>query len=379
MKKTTLIFASLLALFLVIPASVSAYETRKGNSVIVAKDEVINGNLYTAGANISIEGHIKGDVFCAGQTINIKGEVDGSVFCAGQNINLDGKVAGSARMAASTININGSIGQNANAFAAAVSAGDNSKIGWDMLIGAAGANLSGEIGNDLHGGGANISLNGKVGRNVNLALGDKKDSSLTLGDKAIIGGGLTYRAAETAEISGQAKIAGETIRKEFTARTKSSGPAARAGMIIFSIFSSLIIGLVLVSVFREKIIAITDLMLNKIAASIGIGFLALILAPFAFIILAITVIGIPLSLILLVLWIIALCLSKIITGIFLGRVLVEKYWAVKKESLIWPMIIGVTVTSLICFIPFIGWVLGLIAVLWALGGMVLTLKNPDKI
>jgi len=279
-------------------------------------------------------------------------------------------------MAASTVNINGEIGQNANAFAASVSASEKSKIGWDMFMGAAGANLSGEIGGDLHGGGANISLNSKVGKNVNLALGEKsKDTSFTIGDKAQIGGNLTYRSGENAEISSQAKIAGETIRKEFKAGMKKSGPAARAGMIVFSIFSSLIIGLVLVSVFRKKIIVVTDIMLDKIAASIGVGFLALILAPFVFVILAITIIGLPLSLILLAFWIIALYVSKIITGIFLGRVLIEKYWAVKKESLIWPMIIGVIVTSLVCFIPFIGWLLGLIAALWAVGGMILACKK----
>ncbi|MFA6106116.1 MAG: hypothetical protein WC745_00360 [Patescibacteria group bacterium] len=373
MRKAILIF--MISLAFAIPAGVSAYEIRKGDTVIVPKDEIIDGNLYVAGANINIDGHVKGDVFCAGQSINLSGTVDGSVFCAGQNINLNGKVAGSARMAASTININGEIGQNANAFAASISVSEKSKIGWDMFMGAAGANLSGEIGGDLHGGGANISLNSKVGKNVNLALGEKKDTSFTIGDKAQIGGDLTYRSGEDAEISGQAKIAGETIRKEFTAGIKKSGPAARAGMIVFSIFSSLIIGLVLVSVFRKNIIVVTDIMLDKIAASIGVGFLALVLAPFVFVILAITIIGLPLSLILLALWIITLYVSKIITGIFLGRVLIEKYWAVKKESLIWPMIIGVTVTSLICFIPFIGWLLGLIAVLWALGGMILTLKK----
>jgi cytoskeletal protein CcmA (bactofilin family) len=376
MKKSSLIFTVFLALFLAVPGAVWAYETRKEDSITVAKNETIDGNFYAAGANINIEGHIKGDLFCAGQSINISGSVDGSVFCAGQNINLDGPVAGSARLVASTVNINGPVGQNVNAFAATINFGNNAKAGWDMVIGAASANLNGQIGEGLQGGGANISINGKVGRSVKLVLGNKNNNSnLTVGNGAQIGGNLEYWASKDANISPDAKIAGEKIRKEFTAKTAGNRVTGAAGRIIFSIFSSLIIGLVLVSVWRKKIIELCDLMMEKIAVSISVGFLGLILAPFVFIILAITIIGAPLSLILLALWIIAIYVSKVAAGIFIGRALMEKYWNTKNDSLIWPMVPGIIILSLVCYIPFIGWIICFLAVLWSLGAMLMLLKR----
>jgi|GEM_PF-6121389 len=52
MRKAILIF--MISFAFVIPAGVSAYEIRKGDTVIVPKDEVIDGNLYAAGANINM-------------------------------------------------------------------------------------------------------------------------------------------------------------------------------------------------------------------------------------------------------------------------------------------------------------------------------------
>lgn len=375
MRKSTL-FIALFALFLILPVGVSAYQVHKGQSIIIGKDEIINDNLYIAAANITIEGRVRGDVFCAGQNIVIKGPVEGSVFCAGQSIVVDGPVSGSVRVAGSAININNVVGQNVNAFGATVNLSDASKVGWDVLIGTASANLNGEINKDLHGGGAAITINGKVGKNVNLSLGDK-NSQLTLGDRANIGGNLSYQAEKDASISDKAKIAGKTERKEFK-RSDWQGP--KLGKIIFwgliySILASILVGLVLIGLFKRPIITTTEHMLKSIWASIGLGFAAVVLGPIALILLALTLVGIPLALLLLGVWIIAIGISKIVAGIFVGRVLVQKYWSAKKDSLVWQMIIGIIILSLIAIIPFIGWLAALIIMFWALGGMLIAAKK----
>lgn len=377
MRKSTLVLIAFFALFLILPAKASAYVVQKGNSIIITKDQTVNDNLYLAGQNITVEGRVRGDVICAGQNINIKGPVEGSVFCAGQSINIDAPVSGSVNVAASTVNINGIIGQNVKAFGAAVNLGSAAKVGWDMLVGAASANIDGQVNKDLHGGGAAIVINGKVGKNANLNL-DGKDTSLTVGDNAVIGGNLLYKSSKEASISSKAKITGKTERTEIKKGGGWQGQDMAQVWVwaaLFAIFSSILIGLVLIGLFKKPVVTTADMMLEKIAASIGMGFSILILGPIALILLALTIIGIPLALLLFGVWIIAIGLSKIMAGIFVGRVLVKKYWPAKKDSLTWQMILGTIIFIIIVAIPFIGWLLGLIAACWALGAMFFAYKK----
>ncbi|MEI6596732.1 MAG: hypothetical protein WCL13_00780, partial [bacterium] len=85
--------------------------------------------------------------------------------------------------------------------------------------------------------------------------------------------------------------------------------------------------------------------------------------------------GIPLSLILSALWLIAMYASKILVGILIGKNLINNYWPKKKDSLILAMIIGVVAAYLIFALPFIGWVIALMAILWGMGGIMLVLKK----
>ena len=116
-------------------------------------------------------------------------------------------------------------------------------------------------------------------------------------------------------------------------------------------------------------------MLAKIGPSFGWGIIALLLTPIIVVILLITIIGIPLSLILLALWLVALCLSKILAGILVGRSLLNNYWPKKKDSLISAMIIGIVIAYLIFSLPIIGGFISLLAMLWGLGGIMLSLKK----
>jgi len=103
--------------------------------------------------------------------------------------------------------------------------------------------------------------------------------------------------------------------------------------------------------------------------------LALLLTPIIVFILLITIIGLPLAFITFGLWLIAIYLSKILVGILVGRSLLNNFWLAKKDSLILAMVIGIIVSYLIFAIPFIGWIIALLAVLWGLGGIMLALKK----
>lgn len=388
MKKTSLILA-LALIFVAIPAATHAFVLKSGQSIYIAENEIINGNFYAAGNNVTIDGTINGDIFVAGQNIIFNGTTTGDIFAAGETITINGKVGSSLRAAGNTVNINNNISGSVHAFGATITTAKNTVINGDFFLGAAFGEFRGTINGDLHGGAASIVLAGEITGDVKMRLDErakietkknkiKKDNEilpLYVRDSAVIGGNLYYTAGQIGEISEKAQIAGE-IGHNFpdkTARHNIATKKAWGGL--FSIFSSLVIGLVLISLWREPVKNLTNLMLKRIAPAIGIGAVVMLLTPIIALLLAITIIGIPLAAILIAVWLIAICISKTIIGILIGQMILNKIWEKKKDSLIWAMIIGVILVWMITSLPLIGWLFCLTAIWWALGGMWLYYKK----
>lgn len=372
MKKTKFLIISFFAFLLIIPFTAQAFEIKSDDFIFIAEDEIIDGNLYAAGTSISVDGTVTGDVICAGQTININGTVEGDVICAGQSLNINGTVNGNARMAGNAININGTVARNVMAFGATINLGKDGQVGWDMLIAGATGEIRGKVGRDLYGGAASVVIAGEIGKDVRLETNNKDATKggLTIVKGATIGGNVIYKDKNEASIAEGASIVGE-ITHNMPKIKKAKKDIARvwAWGRLYSIFSALVIGLVLVSLWREQINKLTDKMLDKAGASIGWGVVVMFITPIIFIILLITLIGIPLAFLLIGAWAIALFISKILVGILVGRSILDKFWKKQKDSLIWAMIIGIIITYMIYSLPLVGWLFCLVAIWWGLGGI----------
>ncbi len=378
-----------LLLMLALPLATHAFMTKAADSVYIGADETVDGNLYAAGNNITIDGTITGDVICAAQTVNINGSVAGDVICAAQSLNLQGKIGGSARVAGNTVNLNGPVARGVQAFGANVTLGKNAAVGWGMLIACGTAEIRGKIGGDLYGAAGNAIIDGDIAKNVRLRLennikGEKRGfgfeadtSSLTVTDNAKVGGDLVYTAPNAAAIASSSSIAGVVTHN--LPKVKKARGGFGAGYFLgrlFSIFAALVVGLVLISLWSGQIRTLTDRMLKRPAPAVGWGIVVMFITPILALILLITLIGIPLAFILMALWLIALYASKILVGILAGRWLLNKTIKNKsKDSLIWAMIAGIVITWIIYSIPIIGWLLALAAMWWGLGGLWLYFKK----
>lgn len=371
MRKTSLIAVIGLLFFLITPLSAQAYAVKSGNSVTVNKDETIDGNLFASGQTITVDGTVSGDVICAANTVNINGTVDGDVICAAQSVNINGQVNGSVRAAGNSISINGAVAKNAMAFGSAIYLGENAEVGWGMLIACDNADIKGKIGRDLYGAVAKTTISGEIGRDVRLKM---DNGELDMADGAVINGSLTYTSNNQAKIAQGARISKGSYQNLPKTPSKSEAAAGKAFSALFSIFSALVVGLVLITVWRDKIIKITDQMLADIGVSIGWGIILMFITPIISILLLFTIIGIPLALILIVMWLIALYISKILAGIVIGRSILDKLRPKQKDSLIKAMIIGMVVVWIICAIPLLGWALCFAAVWWGIGGIWLYLR-----
>ena len=376
----------IVALALIIPSSVLAFTTLVDESIIIPKNENIDGNLYVAGNNISIDGDVEGDVFCAGQNIVVNGDIEGSVICAGQSILINGDVEGSVRIAGDSLNINSNIKKNLMTLGASVIVGDGAVIGWDALIGAAFVDIKGVIGKDLNGGAANVHITGKVGGDINLSVEsnikkekkgitldakDSRDSNFVIGPAAVIGGRVNYKSSQDLIIKDGARVAGAVKRSDSKKRESSTANHVLGliGSLLFSVISALLVGLLIIRLWGDRVKKVTDRMVTNATSQIGIGLIKVISVPVIALLLAITIVGIPLSLIILSVYFIALYAAKIIVGILVGRKVIEKYWTAKKNSLVWALVVGITILKVVSFIPLFGWITCFIATLWGIGAM----------
>lgn len=370
MKKFKLLFLAIICLSFVFPQTADAYEIRADNAINIGPDQTIEGNLYATGNTLNIEGVINGDVFFAGQTMTISGKVSGDVFAAGQFFNIGGEVDGSVRAAGNSLIVNGLVKQNIIFFGNTFSLQKDGNVGWDLFMAGANAGIDGQIGRGFYGAVANADISGKINEGVKLKMGEDQGSkdyqALKINESAEINGDLNYSSKNEAKIMEGANISGNI---NFTKpEEKKFNPIAHGYKFLFSVFSALVIGLVLISLWKKPIIEITNKMQSNTAATIGWGIIIFFITPIISILLLFTIIGIPLALIIFVIWLIFLYFGKIFAGILIGQTLMKKLLPKKNDSLIWSMIIGVVVAWLIFSIPLIGWALSLAAVWWGMGG-----------
>ncbi|MFA4942086.1 MAG: polymer-forming cytoskeletal protein [Patescibacteria group bacterium] len=372
MSKKKIIASLLIMMTLVLfPAITKAFSVQSGNSVSNPKDQIINGNLYAAGSIITIDGQVTGDVICVGQTVNISAKVDGDIICAAQTINISGEVLGNVRVAGNFINLSGTVGRNMNAFGASVILSDKAKVGWDLLVAGVQTEMRGEVNGSLHGSVKNLLVAGRVAKNLDIKVdGDlekKERGVLEITETGKVEGDVIYTGINEAKLI-KDRVSGKIVHN----LPESSDHKVVLAFIwgrIYAIFSALLVGLALLSLWRKQVVGVTDRMKNKIGMNIGVGAIVMFAPPIISLILIATFIGIPLALILSALWLMVIFVSRVVFGIMVGRFLLKKMVGKQAPKLFLEMIAGIVVCSVIFALPLIGWLGALIATCWSLGAM----------
>jgi|GEM_PF-1178998 len=364
-------------LFLV-PKQIFAMEFRSSEgAVTVASGERVVGSLFAAGETVQIDGAVEGDVFCAGKTIVVKGSVGGDVICAGQTVEVDGTVAGSIRVAGQTVSLNGYIGRNVTGFGQTINIGNTSTVNGDVLSAGQTITFGGVVKQGLAAAGDTVLVNGMIGGDTNFAV-----NRLQLGETARINGKLTYESDKDAIIASGASVGtmvkkpmrkgGENRENPQEKLPKMWGAIQRPWPIsaVGSIITFFLLSVVFIFLFPGK----TERVVERIAASPGksflMGFLAFIITPIVFVTLLITIIGIPLAILLILIFALMAFMSKLFLALWVGRKIQSSFMKKKGENWYLAAAIGVTVSYLVFYLPYIGWLVSAIAVFIGMGGMV---------
>lgn len=360
-----------------------AFGVKAAQSLYLSADQTIEGSYFAAGQNVTIDGTVTGDLFCAGQNVIINGKILGDILCAGQAVTINGEISGDARLVGNVVIINSRVGKNLMIFAASAVLSSRSDVGGDALVGAAGVEARGKVSGELYGGGAGVVIDGPVGKNVSMDIScnsgkkGKQCGNLSVGKNAIIGGNLSYRAAPEVTFLNEGTVSGTVQRLEPKAKMKPAAAQINATIIglwflsrLLAIISALVIALILVALFGERLTKLSMKMFEKKGASFGWGVALVIIAPIACIFALITVIGIPLAAAGAFIWLAAMIIAKVTGAIAIGEKLFGKLRKEgKNRSMYLVALLGVVVCYLIFSIPVLGSILAFVVMLWSLGGL----------
>jgi cytoskeletal protein CcmA (bactofilin family) len=349
-----------------------AAETRSGDAVSVGANQTIDDDLYVAGGTISINGQINGDLIVAGGTVSINGSIRDDLVVLGGNVTINGSIGQSIRVAGGNVVVSSTVGNDIIAAGGTVDVTSEATVKKDVMLSGGNINLNGIVERDLQGAAGMIAIGGTINGDTTLTAGQ-----LTLSKNAKLGGNLTYTSENKAKIEPGAMVSGKTTHSQPPVEKRKPTPSQRAvGTLVYFIISFLaayLFGALLLAILPTQTREIADTVLTRPWASLGIGFLALVIIPIAAIILLFFIITIPISITIFLLYLLALYLAQVFAGLALGR-LVFKYFK-------WPgndylvLFVGLLLLMLIALIPIIGWLVKFLYMLFGLGAIVIAIYD----
>lgn len=353
----------LFAFFLLLPSVTSGSDFRAGQQLIIAKDQVINDDLYFAGNSIIVDGIINGDLIAAGADIKVSGTINGGLIAAAGTVIINGNVTNDIRVAGGTVEIGGNVGDNALVFAGNLISGKDASIGRDLTIGAGNAVIDGTVKGNINGGGGNVELTGTTKGNVTLKL----DDDFKLSPGARIDGNLEYTSPKQAEISGI--VTGKTTYMEKPVKEKET--ESRITDEILGYLWLLLVGILFFVLAPQVSQKISDNISVNPLKNLLWGILFLIVTPILAIILLITVIGIPLSLILVAVYIVEIYISRIFVGYWIGQYILKK---LNRETgyKVLVLALGLLAVFIGINLPILGTFIHFVIIILGLGTIVLT-------
>jgi len=340
-----LLFVLAVLMILVFPGFALAAELKTGETrASVAKDQVVEDDLYIASGEVDVAGTVNGDVVAAGGTVRISGKVAGDLAVAGGTVFIEGEVADDVRVAGGTVSVSGRIGNDLILFGGTTEVTSEANVAGDVLAGAGSLTISGTTGS------------------VKAGIGE-----LTIASTAKINGDLTYTSDREATIESGATITGQTVREQPT-RTGVDRVMQFGGA--FPILT-LVMALLFLYVFPNKAAKVAVTWRRGFAGNLLWGFLFLIGVPIAAVILMVSLIGLPIGFGLFLIYPILLYVGSLTAALGLGTWLKNLMDREKEPRPTWlAVVLGVAGLAILGYIPFVGWILGFLAFLSGLGALV---------
>ena len=363
------LIAVLVVLFSTTPSA--AFELLCQEDVSVGTEKTIGEDLIVVGDKVKIKGEIKGDFIGVGRNINCEGVIEDDVTVIGRYINIKGNIGDSLRAVGERIKTDARIKGDIIIFGRSVELLENSSAKGDAVIGGEEIEIDGKISRNLKVYGKRVKIRGEIAKDVKLNA-----ERITLFPGARIGGDLSYTCANKIEIRHGAQIIGKTTwQKPMIKGRRIVTPKNYSKRLLTKFLLTLpilLIGLISIAIAPKQVHMTADVIDKFPWKSLGAGFVFLICIPAAAAILFATIIGIPLALIILLVYFSALYVSKLFAGMYIAMKILHLQDKRERGSLALALTAGCVIVVILSTIPKIGGFIGLLLIMFGLGGFVIS-------
>ncbi len=150
LRNTFLILLTALLLAAAFPVSAQAQGIVYGSDVPAGTR--VEQDLVLVGQNVTIDGDVVGNVFIMGNQVTVNGTIDGSLILLAQNAVIRGQVTGTTYTVALTLEMpeQATLGRDLYALAVSLTSGVQSSIQRDLYAVSLDAGLNGRVGRNVH-------------------------------------------------------------------------------------------------------------------------------------------------------------------------------------------------------------------------------------
>jgi cytoskeletal protein CcmA (bactofilin family) len=347
-----------------LPSAAMASEFRKGDTVEVAKDETIKGDIFLSGHRVKIEGTVDGDVFLFCQNADVEGHVTGDLIAFGQVVRIRGQVDGNVRSFTNTTLVSGNVAKNMLSFSESITVDSTGKIGGSITTFINTLTVDGRVGRDLLVFSKTTNVSGTVGGGIQA-----KGDSLRFGAGSQVDGAIKFQGNQPPDVSPRAKLASAPEFTKLEHHTRYSESGFYVWRVIWTaavILFALMLFLLMPRFARESVDSA-----ERYGASFGLGVLVMFGVPIAAVIACITVVGLLIGISTFIVWIAALYCAQIVVGTIVGQ------WLMGRTRETWQfigrMVVGVILVRVAEMIPHLGGWVKLAVLLWGMGAISLAI------
>jgi len=355
------------------PVAAQAADLRQGPDVTIPSGTTVTDDVYAGAGTVTMNGTIAGSLIATGGNVNVTGTVERDVMVAGGTVTISGPVKGSVRLAGGTLTVSGPVAEDLVAAGGNLELSPDARVGRDLVLAGGSATVAGQVGRDLTASAGTLDIRGHVERDIKAQV-----TNLHLESGATVGGNLDYASADSAQIDSGATVAGQVKHSpaNFTAQPSPAQQATDVAVgwvrVLVGLF---LLGLLVLLPFRAFSRRASEAIGSAPLASLGLGVALLIGIPIAALIvfvIGLVVGGWPLSLAALALLAIATAVGYVLAGLFVGSTTFRLLGRPEMHPLL-ALFVGLVILTVVGLVPFLGGIVGLVAVVFGLGALALTL------
>ncbi|MEA3297837.1 MAG: hypothetical protein U9R56_08235 [candidate division Zixibacteria bacterium] len=372
-----------------------------GERVHISNVHQINDDLYAFASSVAIEGNINGDLFAGGADVSSDGHVTGSENIFAYDFHHTGKTGGSIRAFANRCTIDGQVGRSLLIFANHMRLGSRATIRRDVLARGNQVAIDGVIMGDLDIEASSINITGQIDGDIKL-----KADEIIISPPAVIRGNLTYTCdteiknipAEGVTVLG--KIDWQ-LPKEETLEEDDEEFSVKVILTLSKMLAAFLFGIILIKLFSTHAHETFRQLRTRFSVAIAAGFLTLFICLFSLVVLVLSfvliVVGLsivsgemaPLGALMLIFSILMVPITgfagvsggilfysgKIVLAMLLGFLLIRAFKSEPANLGKGQLFLGLIVLTALFSIPFVGFVIYLLASIIGAGAIVLGIRN----